>query len=306
MAERPTHKKCKQCKEWFNLRKRARLTQKFCCLSCACTYRNADPKWRAAQSKKVKAKTDPEVMRARSLKAWADPETRAYLTEKTRQRANTAEHRAHMKEHNAKLWADPEFRAKQTELKSKRTAAMWADPAFREKMSALTIEGNKQRWADPDYKEKTSFRIRMALNQPLQKKRLSKQGKATMSKPENRKLVSQRVAAKWQDPEYRAHMSEAGHEAALERWRDPAYRKKQAPNLAKLAKVARSPEHRARMADLNKRLHTEPEYIASRKAWWEAEGKAKHIEGNKKRWADPEFKARVSKAISEAKRRPKP
>lgn len=303
MSERPTHKKCKQCGEWFNLHKRARLTQKFCCLSCASLHRTSDPKWRVAHSKKIKDQTDSEMMRERSLKAWANPEVRAHLTEKTRERANTKEHRARMKTHNAKLWADPEFRAAQTELKKQRLFEQWADPTFREKMSTVAIEGNKQRWADPTFKKRTSFHIRMALAQPLQKKRLSKQGKEMMNKPENRERASQAAKQQWQDPEYRAYMSEVSSETAKARWRDPVYRKTQTANLAK---AARSPEHRAQMAELNKRLHTDPEYIARRKAWWEAEGKAKHIEGNKKRWADPEFKARVSKAISEAKKRQKP
>jgi len=302
-AERPTHKKCRQCGEWFNLSKRASLKQKFCCGSCAATYRTSDPKWRKAQSEKIKAQCDSEVMRERSRKAWDDPETRAYLTEKTRERANTKEHKAYMLEHNKKMWADPEFRAAQTESKRKRSVKQWEDPAFREKMSAVTTQTNKKRWADPEFKKRTGFRIKLALAQPLEKKRKSAESKERMNRPENRARASEQAKQQWENPEYRAFMSGVSHETAVKRWQDPVYRKQQ---IANLKKASQSPEHRARMSEQGKRLATDPVAIARRKAWWDAGGKAKQIEANKKRWADPEYKARVSKAISEAKRKPKP
>ena len=307
MKQRPTHKKCRHCGEWFSFSKRARLTQKFCSLSCSSSFRNAQPKWKKAQSQKIKAKTDPKVMRARARALWRDPEIRARLTEERRARSNTKEHRAHMAEHNEKIWADPEFRKKQSKRAKKVAAKLWADPAFREKISATTTEANKQRWADPDFKKKTSFRIRVTLAQPLQKKRRSKQSRERMQRPEERARVSQQAKEQWQDPQFRALVSENSREAALRNWRDPAYRAK---NLPKLLKAARSPETRARMTEFNKQNWADPEYVARKKAWWTPERKAEQAEKNARQWSDPEYKARVSKKISEAKRRargnPKP
>jgi hypothetical protein len=301
MKERPTHKKCRQCGEWFSFSKRAHLKQKFCSLGCSATYRNASPKWRKAQSRKIKAKTDPEIMRERAKALWRNPEIRDRLTEERRTRSNTKEHRAHMAEHNKKLWANAVFRKQHTERARKLAVKQWRDPAYREKMSAATSEMNKQRWADPEYKKKISFRIRVALHNPLTKKRQSKLSRERMQRPELRAQASQQMKERWQNADQRARMSEQSRKSARRKWRDDSgYRAK---ILASLRKVAQSPKHRAWLSELNKQRWADPEYRARREVLLTPERRAAISEQNKKRWSDPKYKARVGKKISQAKRR---
>lgn len=299
---RPTHKECRQCGEWYSLSKRAKPTQRFCSTGCAAAHRAADPKWRRGQSLRMKAIANPEVLRERAAALWRNPETRALLTEKTRQRSNTPEHRARMKEHNKKLWANKEFRERQLELKKERMAKLWKDPNFREKASAATAELNKKRWADPEFKRRTRFRIRIALAQPLSKRRRSAISKERANRPENRERSRKEMERRWQDPAYRELITETSRKTALKGWSGPRSDARKA-QLAKLKARSQSPEWRARMRAFNKQRSADPEYIAELKARWTPERKAKQIEENKRRWSDPKFKARVSKSISAAKRR---
>jgi hypothetical protein len=300
MTDKPTHKQCRQCGEWFTLKPYARPTQKFCTVSCAAIYRTSQPKWRKAQSAKVKARTDPEVMRERSRAMWRNPETRARLAASNKKRANTKEHLAWMAEHNKRLWSDPKFRKAAAARSSEALKQLWTDPAFREENITRMVEENKRRWANPDYKERVSRSIRRAKLAPLELKRQSKASKELAARPETKARTSAIMKARWKDPEQAARMIKRASETAHKRWRDdPDYRAKK---LAVLKRNARSPEARARMAEMSKRLRTDPEHIARRKAWWEAEGRAKQIERNKKLWADPAWKARVAAKISAAKR----
>jgi len=174
---RPTHKKCRGCGEWFSLKKYARPTQRFCSVSCFASWRNAQPKWRKAHSEKIKAQTDPKVMRERSLAAWRDPAVRVLLTAIRTKQSHTKEARAQVAALNKKIWADPEFRKRHVARSRRAAAELWRDPVYRKKISALMVEENKKRWADPDYKETTSRSIRIALAQPLEKKRRSEQAR---------------------------------------------------------------------------------------------------------------------------------
>lgn len=299
--DRPTHKKCRHCKEWFSFSKRAPLSQRFCSGSCWAKYRNANPKWREAQSKRMKAAADPEVMRKMAQAMWRDPEMRAHLTEGSRKRANTKEHLASMQEHNKKVWADPAFRKGHSERSKKLLTEKWADPDYRERISAQTVELNKRRWADPEFRERTSFSIRVAMHNPLEKKRRLKQARELANRPETRARSSRGMKARWDDPDQRAKMSERSSETQKKRMRDdPVYR---AQKVEQLRKAAQSPEWRARMSEQNKKKWADPEYRAHRKALWTPERAAEQAAANAKRWSDPEYKARVSKAISEAKRR---
>jgi hypothetical protein len=301
MAKRPTHKKCRQCGEWFMLGKYERLTRKFCTYSCASTHRNAQPKWKKRQSKLMKKLATPEVMRERSLKMWRDPAMRAHLSEKSRQQANTKEHHAWMIEHNKKLWTAPEyaeFRQQHSERTRKTAKKQWDDPAFREKISALTTEANKKRWADPEYKKRVGFKIRIAFAQPLSKAKRSKSSRKQMMRPEQRTRISKLSKELWQNPEYRALVTESSRAAAIRNYRNPFYRVKK---LAALRKWVQSPEGRAQMSELNKKRWEDPEYRARQKALWTPEKSAALSELNRKRWADPKFKKRVAKKISKAR-----
>lgn len=296
--DKPTHKQCRQCGEWFTLKPRANRRQKFCTVSCSSKYRNAQPKWKKAQSRRMKAKTDPEVMRERAKALWRDPEMRARLSEQRRIQSNTKEHLASMVEHNKKLWKDDEFRKRHTERSSKQAIEQWRDPVYREKMTALTAEKNKQRWADSDYKERVSRKIRIAKALPLAKKQQSKTSRELAQRPEEKVRKSKQMKERWSDPEQRAQMSKNSSETAIRKWRDdPAYRKKHTAVL-----LANAPENSARMSKLNKKRWSNPKYVAQRKAWWTPERKAAQAEKNKKRWSDPKYKARVGKAISKARK----
>jgi hypothetical protein len=297
-AARPTHKQCRQCGEWFTLKRRANRRQKFCTLSCAATWRGAQPKWKKAHSKKVKARIDPEAMREKSRAMWANPEIRERLTNKARIQANSPEHLAAMVEHNKQLWSNAEFRKQHEERSRQRALENWSNPEFREKMSALTGELSKQRWANPDYRAKVSRSIRIAKAAPLEKKRQAKVNTERSQSPEARARSSKQMLERWADPEQRARMSALATETAKRKWRDdPAYRKKK---LAVLRKAA--PKASARMKEMNKRLWADPEYAARKKAWWTPERKAAQAEVNKQRWADPAYKARVSRKISAARK----
>ena len=302
MTQRPTHKKCRHCGEWFSFSKRAPLKRKFCSMSCASSYRNAQPKWKAEQSRKIKARTDPEAMRAMAKALWQDPQTRAHLGAVRKVLANSKEHKVRMEEHNKKMWSDPDFRQRHVERTAKNAAERWTDPDYREKMSVLATEGNKKRWANPSFKKKTSFRIRVALANPLTKKRQSKQMRERMNQPEAKARVSQQAKELWQDPAFRTLVTENSRETALKSWSNPTFRKQQLANL-------QSPEMRqnssVRMKARMAKLANDPEWRATLKASWTEERKAKCIEENKKRWADPVFKARVGAAISAAKKRNK-
>jgi hypothetical protein len=163
MNDKPTHKQCRQCLQWFSLKKYARPQQKFCTLRCAAEHRNSDPEWRAAHSQKMKAKIDPEVMRERAREQWRDPDKRARVIAGLTVYANSKEHLTQFAEQTKKLWADPEFRRQHSERTSKMVTERWSDPAFRQKISAMTSELNKQRWADPKFKRRTGLKIRIAL-----------------------------------------------------------------------------------------------------------------------------------------------
>jgi hypothetical protein len=205
--DKPTHKKCRGCGEWFSLGKYERPTRKFCSVSCFATWRNAQPKWKTAHSGKIKAQTDPETMREKSRAAWRDPATRAKMIAIRRAPAIAEKSRVKMQKINKKIWADPEFRKRHVERSKKTAKELWRDPIFRIKTSAGMAEINKQRWADPDYKEATSRSIRIALAQPLQRKRLSRQASERAQKPEAREQMRTVMRERWRDPEYRSRMS---------------------------------------------------------------------------------------------------
>ena len=147
---------------------------------------------------------------------WRDPAVRAKLT---KQRTNSETSRALMEAVNKKQWADPEFRKRHAARSKKSVAELWRDPIFRKKISAFMVEENKQRWSDPDYKDDTSRSIRIALAQPLQRKRISKQAREQTQKPEWRERMRAVMLERWQDPAYRATMSKKLSERARERWR---------------------------------------------------------------------------------------
>jgi hypothetical protein len=294
--KRPTHKKCKQCGEWFSLSKRANLRQKFCSYSCAAKHRCADPRWRRQHSQRMKDTTDPEVMRERSRALWRDPKMRAHLIEQNRIRANSKEDRARFVEHNKKLWANADFRKRHAELTSKRAVKQWRDPAFRDKIISASIEASKQRWADPEYKRRVSKSIRIAKRKPEARARQSKVSREAAQRPERRARSSELMRARWQDEGQRARMVRENAKRRVPSWRDPVFREKK---LAVLRAWAQSPEHRAAMSERNKG----PEAAARRKAWWTLERRIELAETNKKRWSDPKFKARISRKISKARRR---
>src|SRR5215471_11394778 len=52
--KKPTHKRCRNCGEWFQLPPYARPTHRFCTVSCARQHQNAQPKWKKAHSKRMK------------------------------------------------------------------------------------------------------------------------------------------------------------------------------------------------------------------------------------------------------------
>jgi hypothetical protein len=298
--DKPTHRQCRYCKEWFELRPRAHYWQKFCTLSCAASYRTSQPKWKKQHGEKVRAKSDPETMRQKSLKAWSNPEIRTRLSEKTRQRSNSKEHLAWMDKHNERLWADKEFREQHSKRASQTLNKLWEDPVYREKISAQTVELNKQRWADPEFRERVSRNIRIAKLDMLEKKRTIKAMRELAARPEEQARKSKMMKERWDDPEERTKMTKRSSETATKRWRDdPAYRKKQAVHLSAWAK---SPENRKRMSEMGKN----PESIARTAALWTPERRAEQAEKNRKLWADPEYKARVSAAISKAKRKLNP
>jgi hypothetical protein len=236
--EKPTHKQCRQCGEWFKLRRYASPTQRFCTVGCWTAWRNAQPEWRKAQSAKIKAQTDSEVMRTKSL--GMSQEARAKIAEATRKRANSKQHLAWMAKHNEQLWSDKEFRKRHAERSREQVAKQWTDPTYRQKMSAQTTELNKKRWADPDFRERTSHNIRIALLAPLEKKRRLETARRLAQTSEHRERASNELKARWADPEQRALMSAYSRETQLKKWSDPEYRKKQ--------KAAWTPERRAAQA----------------------------------------------------------
>ena len=201
---KPTHKKCRGCGEWFSLGKYERPTRKFCSVSCFATWRNAQPKWKKAHSEKIKAQTDPKTMREKSLAAWRNPVTRDKMVKIRRAPALAEKSRAKMQKINKEIWADPEFRRRHVERSKKTAKELWNDPIFRIKISEGMTEINKQRWADPDYKEATSLSIRIALAQPLEKRRRSQRTREIMGTPEARERARAQMKKQWQDPEYRA------------------------------------------------------------------------------------------------------
>jgi hypothetical protein len=295
---KPIHKQCRQCGEWFTLDPRANRRQKFCTVSCAATWRGAQPKWKKAHSKRMKARVDPEAMREMSRAMWRNPEIRERLTNNARIRGNSPEHLAAMVEHNKKLWSDAEFRKQHEERSRQQFSNAWSNPEFREKASALTAELSAQRWADPDYRKKVSRSIRIAKAAPLEKKRQAKVNAERSQSPEARARSSQQMSERWADPEQRAQMTANASETAKRNWRDnPAYRKK---HLATLRKNA--PQSSVRMKETMKRLWADPAYVAEQKAKWTPERRAAQAEVNRKRWSDPKFKASVSANISKARR----
>jgi hypothetical protein len=301
MKDKPTHKQCRNCGEWFALRRNASPTQRFCSTGCSATYRTSKPKWRKAHSEKIKAQTNPEVMRQRSLAAWANPETRARMTEATRKRANEPEHQAWMIEHNKRLWTDKEFRKGHLKRNSKVMADLWADPAFRQKQSEMTAAANKKRWADPEYKARTAQSIRIAKLTPLAHKRAQKMAKEVASRPLERARRAELMKQRWANPEMRAKMAANCSEALRKKYRDdPAYHRMK---TAQIAAVVRSPEHRTAVSERNKRQWADPEYRAKRLAAWTPERRAAWAAKIREQWADPAFKARVAAKISATKRK---
>lgn len=241
------HRRCRQCKEWFMVKG---YKQKFCTLSCSAQYRNAQPAWRKAHSKKIKAITDPAVMRERARALWRDPRVRAVITESVRKRTNSKEHLTWMAEHNKQLWANKEYRKQHVKRNSERVTKQWQDPKYREAMSVQMTKENKKRWADPEFKERTSRNIRIGKLAPLVKKREIAIARERADRPETRERMSRLMKERWNDPEMRAKMSANSAATARRNWdSNPAYRKR----LAKAAAAwARSPENRARMAALNR------------------------------------------------------
>jgi len=186
MREKPTHKECRQCGEWFELPPYAPPKRRFCSVSCWAKWRNSQPKWRKAQSERAKAHADPEVMRERARSIWRNPELRARLSAQRRELSRSKEHLAHMVEHNKKLWENKEFRKRHAERSRQQIIERWRDPIYRAKMSAQTIEQNKQRWADPRYAEKTSRNIRIAKAAPLGKRRQREHARELAQRPEEK------------------------------------------------------------------------------------------------------------------------
>jgi hypothetical protein len=231
-------------------------------------------------------------MREKSRRMWKNPETRERLTEWRRN--NNKKYRVAMNELNKRQWQDGEYRKRVKEHSRKQMIARWQDPAFREKMGALSTELNKKRWSNPVFKDRVSRSIRVAMLDPIRKKRKQEVNAEIARRPENRARSSEALKQRWRDPEYRKRKSAELSEQAKKKWRDPEYRRKQ---IEVLKRYARSPENIARIRQLAVENHGKP---------WTPERRAAQAERNRKRWSDSKYKETVSRNISKAKRGKRP
>ena len=232
---KPTHKKCRQCGEWFELPAYAKPTQRFCTLSCSAEWRTNTPEFKKAQSERSKAYMQRNAKRMHDAvqALWNDPERREVLVEQARVRSNRKTHLAWMQEHNKRLWKDPEFRKRHSERTTKMLKKRWSDPVEVAKNAARMSKQSKQRWADPVKRQTMSWSNKIAQLAPLTRKKKRELSRARMSTPEAKAKASATLKAMWRDPAYRLRMSKDASTRLRKRWADPAYR-------ARMTKARRS------------------------------------------------------------------
>ena len=293
---RPTHKQCRQCKEWFELPAYAKPTHRFCSQSCAAKFRTSKPEFKKAQSERSKAymQRNAQKMHDAVQALWADPERRAVLVEQARERSNTKKHLAWMKEHNKRIWSDPEFRKRHVERTKKIMKKRWSDPEELAKNAARMSRDSKKRWADPEKRRRMTLKIRINALNTLTRKKLREKGKARMSTPENKAKSSATMKALWRDPVTRARFSKEQGERMRKLWRDPKFL---ALKSAQSRAQAQTPEGRARFAEMIRKLRDNP-------VPWTPERRAAQAKINSKRWADPKWRERAIKKMKATKSTP--
>jgi len=98
---------------------------------------------------------------------------------------------------------------------------------------------------------------------------------------ERRRKIGEASRKRWADPVWRAKISQKISDTMTELWKDPYHRQKKLAGL-------NNPVARKKMSE-------------AAKEWWAKPGhKQKHSEKMERRWADPEWRARVIPKISEA------
>ena len=101
------------------------------------------------QSRQYYANPEARALAAeQSRQYWDDPEARARLSEQMRQRMSSPEARARQSEKVRQYWDDPEARASRSE----QSRQYWADPEARARQS----EKVRQQWLSPEARARRS------------------------------------------------------------------------------------------------------------------------------------------------------
>lgn len=173
------------------------------------------------------------------------------------------------------LWADPAFRAKQVALRREwwnerpEMRALISAMSKGKKKSAQECAEIRQRtaamWANPQYREAVTLAIKSAWSNPERKARMGEWARQRLSDPAARESLGLAVSKAWSDPARRARWS------------------------ASISDVKSTPEARHAQAERNY-------------AMWDEPGRRESLaELNRKRWANPEYKATVRVALSKAR-----
>ncbi|TSC91306.1 MAG: DNA gyrase subunit A [Parcubacteria group bacterium Gr01-1014_2] len=148
------------------------------------------------KSKELKIKWQDENYRKKmtdltrewSLKLWANPEHREYISESSKKQWENPEYRKRQTKFAKKLWRDPQYRAKYPQnhfsrmakvlwsnpemkkIHSEKARKQWEIPEFRKKISQATKERNLQRLKEqPDFMKRLAKKAAVSLRKKWQK-----------------------------------------------------------------------------------------------------------------------------------------
>ena len=214
----------------------------------------------------------PEFKQCRQCKEWYSPRPRAQPWQRFCSVSCAAKHRQ----------AQPRRRAEQSR-RAKALAAAVGTEVMRERARVA--------WRDPEYRARMIEGIRARANTQARRDQMIKVNKKIWSNPEFRKRQSERARElsrrQWSDPAYRAKMSALKSEQNKKLWADPELRQKM---IFGIRVSKRGLKERLRMSRAAREVMNRPE---------QKERSRQHF---KRLWADPEYRARITKACSERAR----
>jgi G:T-mismatch repair DNA endonuclease (very short patch repair protein) len=146
------------------------------------------------------------------------------------------------------------------------------------KRFSLFIHGHntKLQWLDPAFRENMSKRAKETWLDPAFRENMSKRTKEQWLNPAHRENISKQMKETWLNPAFRENQSKRTKEQMLKQWLNPAFRE----NISKQSKEQML------------------------KQWLNPAHREKMSKQTKEQWLDPEYRAKVLKAISQSPNKP--